>query len=107
MEFLDGTTLKKHIAGRPLEIESFFCLPLISPTPWTRPTPRGPSIYDFRVTGDLERVQQTCEQWVQAYPRDTIPHLLLGTVYQVTGKHEKMVQDGKITIQLDPESFAG
>ena len=24
----------------------------------------------------------------------------------MTGKHEKMVQDGKITIQLDPESFA-
>jgi serine/threonine protein kinase len=65
------------------------------------------AVYDFRVTGDLERVQQTCEQWVQAYPRDMIPHLLLGTVYQVTGKHEKMVQDGKITIQLDPESFAG
>ena len=39
------------------------------------------AIYDFRVTGDLERVQQTCERWVQAYPRDTIPHLLLGTVY--------------------------
>ena len=35
------------------------------------------------------------------------PHLLLGTVYQVTGKYEKMVQDGQITIQLDPESFAG
>jgi eukaryotic-like serine/threonine-protein kinase len=65
------------------------------------------AIYDFRVTGDLEKVQQTCEQWVQAYPRDMTPHLLLGTVYQVTGKHEKMVQDGKITIQLDPESFAG
>ena len=65
------------------------------------------AIYDFRVTGNLEKVQQTCEQWVQAYPRDLTPSLLLGTVYQVTGKYEKMVQEGNTFIKLDPESFAG
>jgi tetratricopeptide (TPR) repeat protein len=30
--------------------------------------------YDARVTGNLEKAQQTCEAWAVAYPRDFMPH---------------------------------
>jgi hypothetical protein len=29
--------------------------------------------YDLQVTGNLEKVQQTCEVWAQTYPRELIP----------------------------------
>jgi len=33
--------------------------------------------YDLEVTGNLERAQQTCDLWIQAYPRAWLPHGLL------------------------------
>jgi tetratricopeptide (TPR) repeat protein len=36
-----------------------------------------------------------------------IPQLMLGTVHQILGLAEKMVEEGKKTIAFDPESFAG
>jgi len=43
--------------------------------------------YDFRVTGNLEKVEQTCVAWAQAYPRDyDPPGILGGVVYPAFGK---------------------
>jgi DNA-binding winged helix-turn-helix (wHTH) protein len=33
--------------------------------------------YDLQVMGNLEKAQQTCDLWVQAYPRAWLPHGLL------------------------------
>ena len=63
--------------------------------------------YDFRVTGNLERMQQTCESWVQTYPRDVNPHGFLSTIYQVIGKYEKSVEEAKKAIELDPDFVFG
>ena len=30
--------------------------------------------YHRRVTGNLEAARETCELWVQTYPRDVMPH---------------------------------
>jgi tetratricopeptide (TPR) repeat protein len=49
--------------------------------------------YDFRVTGNLEKAQQTCESWAQTYPRDRNPHGFLSTIYHLTGKYEKAVEE--------------
>ena len=36
--------------------------------------------YDTQVTGDLEKAEQTCELWTQAYPRSVSPHGFLGGI---------------------------
>lgn len=59
--------------------------------------------YNFRVTGNLENAQQICNSWAQAYPRAMDPHAFLSTIYQITGRYEKSVEEGKRAIELDPE----
>jgi DNA-binding winged helix-turn-helix (wHTH) protein/tetratricopeptide (TPR) repeat protein len=64
--------------------------------------------YDLQVTGNLEKAQQTCDLWVQAYPRAWFPHALLsGGVYPQLGKYEKSVEEAKIAIGVDPDFSIG
>jgi eukaryotic-like serine/threonine-protein kinase len=64
--------------------------------------------YDRQVTGNLQKAQQTCELWVQAYPRDRSPHgFLAGLIYPLIGKYEESVEEAKTTIGLDPDFFVG
>ena len=52
----------------------------------------------------MERAQQTCELWAQTYPRDWKAHgFLAGIVYPVLGKYEQSVEEGKKTIELNPD----
>jgi tetratricopeptide (TPR) repeat protein len=60
--------------------------------------------YHFRQTGNLERGVQTCEQWVQTYPRDPNPHAFLSTIYSVMGKYPDGLEEAKKIVELDPES---
>ena len=48
--------------------------------------------YDFRVTGNLEKAQQTCESWAQTYPREMQPHGFLSTIYLILGRYESAVE---------------
>jgi DNA-binding winged helix-turn-helix (wHTH) protein/tetratricopeptide (TPR) repeat protein len=64
--------------------------------------------YDLQVTGNLEKGQQTCALWVQAYPRAWVPHgLLSGDIYAATGKWEESVEEGKIALGIDPDFSIG
>jgi DNA-binding winged helix-turn-helix (wHTH) protein/predicted Zn-dependent protease len=64
--------------------------------------------YDLQVTGNLEKAQQTCDLWVQAYPRGWLPHgLLSGGIYNTLGKYEKSVDEAKIAIGIDPDFSIG
>ncbi|MGC2108958.1 MAG: winged helix-turn-helix domain-containing protein [Candidatus Korobacteraceae bacterium] len=63
--------------------------------------------YEFRVTGNLERAQQTCESWAQTYPREMQPHAFLSIIYQILGKYEMAVEEGKKAIELDPQFDIG
>ena len=59
--------------------------------------------YDLQVTGDLQKGQQTCALWVQAYPRAWVPHgLLSGDIYPATGQREEAVEEAKVALGLDP-----
>jgi DNA-binding winged helix-turn-helix (wHTH) protein/tetratricopeptide (TPR) repeat protein len=59
--------------------------------------------YDLQVTGNLDKGQQTCALWVQAYPRAWVPHgLLAGDIYPAMGKHEEAVEEAKVALGLDP-----
>jgi DNA-binding winged helix-turn-helix (wHTH) protein/Tfp pilus assembly protein PilF len=64
--------------------------------------------YDLQVTGNLEKGQQTCALWVQAYPRAWEPHgLLSGDIYMARGKREESVEEGKIALSIDPDFSIG
>jgi eukaryotic-like serine/threonine-protein kinase len=64
--------------------------------------------YDLQVTGNLEQAQQTCDLWVQTYPRAWLPHALLaGGTYLSLGKYEKSVEEAKIAIGMDPDFSIG
>ena len=60
--------------------------------------------YDLQVTGNLEKAEQTCALWAQAYPREARAHGFLGSlVYLPTGRYEKSVEESRKAIELDPD----
>ena len=64
--------------------------------------------YDLRVTGNLEKARQTCDEWARSYPRAWEPHgFLTGIIYPVLGKYETAIEEGKKTIELNPEFAIG
>lgn len=64
--------------------------------------------YDLQVTGNLEKAQQTCQAWVQAYARDIIPHAMLsGIIYPSFGEYERAVEEARRAIGLDPDFAVG
>jgi eukaryotic-like serine/threonine-protein kinase len=64
--------------------------------------------YDLQVTGNLEKAQQTCDLWIQTYPRAWVPHgLLSGGVYPPLGEYEKAAQEAKLALGIDPDFSIG
>jgi eukaryotic-like serine/threonine-protein kinase len=59
------------------------------------------SYYNF-VTGDLVKVQQSCELWAQAYPRDDVPHTILNGLYFYLGQYEKSLAEALDAVRLNP-----
>jgi eukaryotic-like serine/threonine-protein kinase len=60
--------------------------------------------FDIVVTGDMEKAEQNCELWIQAYPRTEGPHTFLaGIILPVVGRYEKAVQEAIEAIQLNPD----
>jgi eukaryotic-like serine/threonine-protein kinase len=64
--------------------------------------------YDGRGTGNQEKAQQTCEQWVQVYPREWMPHAFLsGFIYPVLGGYERAAEEGRRAVELAPDTYTG
>jgi len=60
--------------------------------------------YETQVTGDLEKALETCELWLQTYPREKNAHGILGAfVYPTLGQYEKGVDVAKQLVELDPD----
>ena len=60
--------------------------------------------YDKLVTGNLEKADQTCRLWMQAYPRATEPHeFLSGYISLVPGNYAKGAEEAKIALGIDPD----
>jgi serine/threonine protein kinase/tetratricopeptide (TPR) repeat protein len=61
------------------------------------------SRYYKAVTGNMEKAEQVCLLWIQAYPRMAMPHThLAGSIYPMTGQYEKGIEHGKEAIRLSP-----
>jgi len=57
--------------------------------------------FDF-VTGELEKSRQVYETWTQMYPREQIPPLNLGVLYQNMGQYEKALAQFRQALKLNP-----
>jgi DNA-binding winged helix-turn-helix (wHTH) protein/tetratricopeptide (TPR) repeat protein len=56
------------------------------------------------VRGNMEKAEQSCKLWIQAYPRSEMPHaFLIGAIYPVVGQYEKGVEEGREAIRLNPD----
>ena len=61
--------------------------------------------FQKEVTGNIETAEQTCELWIQAYPRSEKPHAYLsGAIYPVIGQYEKAVEEAREAIRLKPDN---
>jgi eukaryotic-like serine/threonine-protein kinase len=60
--------------------------------------------FQIAVTGDMERAEQICELWIQAYPRSEMPHdFLSGIVLPVFGQYERAVEEAAEAVRLNPD----
>jgi len=66
------------------------------------------SNYERTVLGNLEKARQTCDLWSLRYPSDVLPHsYLAGQVLQSVGKFDRSGEEGKKSIELDPDFAYG
>jgi tetratricopeptide (TPR) repeat protein len=62
-------------------------------------------LYDRQVTGNLQRLLQTLESWVQTYPRDHFPlGVLAGWGTRGTGQYERGIQADEASLRLNPDN---
>jgi eukaryotic-like serine/threonine-protein kinase len=61
----------------------------------------------FLVTGEAEKRTQTYELWIANYPRDYVPHGLLGGNYLDIGQYEKALGEYQEWVRLAPDDVAG
>jgi eukaryotic-like serine/threonine-protein kinase len=60
--------------------------------------------YAILATGNLEVARQTLDAWVQMYPRDALPHVMLsGYPNKAAGRFEDAIGEGRKAIELDPD----
>ncbi|MDQ1408305.1 MAG: eukaryotic-like serine/threonine-protein kinase, partial [Acidobacteriaceae bacterium] len=60
------------------------------------------SHYHHFVTGDMEKARQAYELWAQIYPREQVPPLNLGVIYQTLGQYEKSLSEFREAVRLGP-----
>jgi serine/threonine protein kinase/tetratricopeptide (TPR) repeat protein len=66
------------------------------------------SLYYGFCIGEIEKANQTFEQWIQVYPRDVAAYTDLGSNYMILGQYEKAASETREAIRLnltqDPNS---
>ncbi|HEV2471000.1 MAG TPA: hypothetical protein VGS78_17550 [Candidatus Sulfotelmatobacter sp.] len=65
------------------------------------------AIYYKEVPGNLERAEQTCKLWIQAYPRAEMPHdYLSAAIYPALGRYDAIPAEAREAIDLKPDDSA-
>ena len=65
------------------------------------------AIYYKEVTGNLEKAEQSCKLWIQAYPRAASPHTYLSAaIYPAIGRYDGAVSEAMEAIRLKPDDSA-
>jgi tetratricopeptide (TPR) repeat protein/predicted Ser/Thr protein kinase len=63
--------------------------------------------YNMTVTGNLEKARETCEEWLQTYPRVRDCHGLLTAIDSAGGRYDQAVEEAKKAIALDTDFAIG
>jgi eukaryotic-like serine/threonine-protein kinase len=64
--------------------------------------------YETQVTGNLEKAQETCELWMQTYPREPTPRGILGSfVYPTFCRYDKGAEVARQLVEMDPDFAVG
>jgi serine/threonine protein kinase/tetratricopeptide (TPR) repeat protein len=62
------------------------------------------AIYYKEVTGNLEKAEQFCKLWMQAYPRSSMAHTYLsGAIYPAIGRYEGVLSEAGEANRLKPD----
>jgi serine/threonine protein kinase/tetratricopeptide (TPR) repeat protein len=62
------------------------------------------AIYYKEVLGNLEKAEQACRLWMQAYPRSEAPHIYLsGGIYPAMGRYDGVIAEAREAIRLKPD----
>jgi eukaryotic-like serine/threonine-protein kinase len=65
------------------------------------------AVYYKEVTGNLEKAEQSCKLWTQAYPRAEMAHnYLAGAIYPAMGRYDGVVSEAREAIRVKPDSSA-
>ncbi len=66
------------------------------------------AFYYLRVTTEIEKGLRVLQAWEQAYPRQALPHDMLGGIaYPEMGEYEKAIAEETLAIQAEPDSAVG
>jgi eukaryotic-like serine/threonine-protein kinase len=60
----------------------------------------------FHGAGDLERADQTCKEWIQAYPKDATPYAFLALSYENKGQFDQAVAQAMEEVRITREGCA-
>ncbi len=63
------------------------------------------AVYHQFATGRIDLAIQSCTLWKQTYPRDFVPHRILGFEYATLGRWEESTQEFGEANRLDPSQF--
>jgi tetratricopeptide (TPR) repeat protein len=63
------------------------------------------SVYYQFATGQIEQAIQSCQLWEQTYPRDFVPHRMLGYEYANLGRWEESAKEFGEANHLDPSQW--
>ncbi len=54
------------------------------------------------VTGELEKATEAYELWAKSYPRDSVPHANVATLFASLGQYDKSIAETEIGQKLEP-----
>jgi len=63
------------------------------------------SVYYQFATGQIDQAIKSCQLWKQTYPRDFVPHRILGFEYATLGQWEESAQEFGEANHLDPSQY--
>ena len=63
------------------------------------------AVYHQFATGEIDQAIQSCQLWKQTYPRDFVPHRILGFEYATLGRWEESAEEFDKANHLDPSQY--
>ena len=58
----------------------------------------------FNAMGQIEKTAETYELWTANYPRDAVPHVNLGVLYNELGQYDKGIPETQEAMRLQPDT---